>query len=318
VSYNIEHILFHVSNIKSTSFRGHFNIYLPCLESNYIDFAYNRDEPDNAAKVCQPKVRFADHPQGYSTTHAGADEGNTTAIGDLCQAIQPSARPADNALDLKLGFLETRASGRLLLNLDPENQISLQDYQFESLEAFLKATPRRDARLKVGCELAHAVLSLGTSSWIPATWAARDLFLVRDPQAPLPKPYFKHLSLRATLSDKGLRSTSKQTRDSLFMLGVLLLELIFRDQLENQPFRAAMLGPDRKPTAATDLATALIWQQKVEEELGHDLADAVKRCLVCMFEQAATPDLGNPGFIQAVWQQVVLPIESFIRAWNRN
>jgi hypothetical protein len=205
-----------------------------------------------------------------------------------------------------------------MLNLDPADQIPLQGYRIESLEAFVKATPRRDARLKVGCDLVLAILSLGTSSWIPATWTAKDLFLVRDPGVPLPKPYFNHASLRVTLSKKEPRSTAKQTRDSLFALGVLLLELIFRDQLENQPFRAALMGADKRPNAATDLATALMWQQRVEEELGHDLADAVKRCLVCMFEQAATPDLGNSGFVQAVWQQVVIPIESFISAWNRN
>lgn len=283
----------------------------------HADFPFIREEAETAAKISRPMVRFADDPPGNSGAQAGADEG-TTAIDDLCQTIQPSIRLTNDAKHSQVGFLESRARSRLLLNLDPENQMLLQWYRIESLEAFVKATPRRDARLKVGCDLVHAILSLGTSSWIPATWSAKDLFLVRDTDISLPKPYFSHISLRDTLSRNESRSAAKQTQDSLFALGVLLLELIFRDQLENQPFRAALMGADKKPTAATDLATALVWQQKVEEELGHDLADAVKRCLVCMFEQSTTPDLGNSGFVQAVWQQVIQPIETFISAWNRN
>lgn len=271
----------------------------------------------NAAKPTCRTVRFHEDPSSESIPHASTGEF-ATAIQDLCQAIRPPVRPTDDANTSKLGYLESRAKSRLLLNLDPENQIPLQDYEINTLESFLSATPRRDARLKVGRDLILAILGLGASSWTPATWTAKDLLFVRDPAVPIPQPYFRHASLRHSLRRSDPRSAAAQTRASLFALGVLLLELVFRDHLENQPFRAALMGADMKPTAATDLATALIWQQKVEEELGYDLADAIKRCLVCMFEQATTPDLGNSGFVQAVWQQVVRPIDSFLSAWNRN
>lgn len=276
---------------------------------------YSR-EAENAGKVTPRAVRFADDPPATTTVQTGTDEGSQ-AIDDLCRAIKPSLRSDHDANIVRIGYLESKTRSRLLLNLDPENQVLLQDYKMESIEAFVKATPRRDARLKLGCDLALAILSLGTSSWIPATWTAKDLFLIRDPAVPILRPYFSHASLRDSLNGNEPRSTATQTRASLFALGVLLLELTFRDQLENQPFRAALMGADMKPTAATDLATALMWQQKVEEELGHDLADAIKRCLVCMFEQATTPDLGNSTFVRAVWQQVVKPIETFLSAWNR-
>lgn len=280
---------------------------------------YTREEAGHASKLACPTVRFADDASSEPTAQASANEDNT-AIQDLCQAIMPAwpLRPADDATSTKIGYLESETRSRVLFNLDPEDQMSLQNYNIESLEAFMQATPRRDARLKIGCDLAFAILSLGTSTWIPTTWTAKDLFLVKDPAVSLPKPYFKHPWLRELLSSNEPRSPATQTRASLFALGVLLLELTFRDQLENQSFRASKMGADMKPTAASDLATALLWQQKVEEELGHDLADAIKRCLVCMFDQAVTPDLGNSRFVQAVWQQVVRPIESFIRAWNRN
>lgn len=245
------------------------------------------------------------------------DEG-TAAIHDLCQAIKPPMRPIDDVNIPKLGYLVSKARSRLLLNPDPENQVLLQSYKVESLETFVKATPRRDARLKVGCDLAFAILGLGTSPWIPASWTAEDLLIIRDPAASIPKPYFNHASLRSSLSNKETRSSAMQTRASLFALGVLLLELVFGNQLKNQQFRGAMMGEDMKPNATTDLATALLWQQKVEEQLGNVLADAIKRCLVCMFEQASTPDLRNSKFVQAVRDQVIKPIETFVSAWNGN
>lgn len=278
---------------------------------------YTREEAENMGKASPPTVRFADDSPNEPTAEYSIDEGSTV-IYDLCRTINPTTQSIDSINISNLGYLECKSRIRLLLNLDPENQLPLQGYKIESFEAFVRATPRRDARLKVGRDLVLAILSLGTSSWVPASWTAKDLFLIRDPTAPVPMPYFNHTSLRQSLSSNESRSTAKQTRDSLFSLGVLLLELVFRDQLENQQFRAGLMGPNSKPTAVTDLATALLWQQKVEEELGHDLADSIKRCLVCMFEQAATPDLGNSGFVQAVWQQVVRPIESFISAWNRS
>lgn len=271
----------------------------------------------DAGTAPRPTVRFADDSSTEAAAQACYDE-DTKAIHNLCQTIKPSIRATDVASAFKLGYLESRARTKILLNLDPEDQVPLQSFETESLEIFVKDTARRDARLKVGRDLVLSILGLGTSCWTPATWTAKDVFLVRDPAAPIPQPYFRHACLRDSLCSKKPRSPAIQTRESLFALGVLLLELVFRDQLENQPFRAALMGADMKPTAATDLATALLWQQKVEEELGHELADAIKRCLVCMFDQAATPDLGNPSFVQAVWQQVVRPIESFLSAWNRN
>lgn len=117
----------------------------------------------------------------------------------------------DDANTSKLGYLESRARSRLQLKLDPENQIPLQDYAIDSLESFLKATPRRDARLKVGRDLTLAILSLGASSWTPATWTAKDLFLVRDPTVPIPQPYFRHASLRESLGSNEPRSAAVQT-----------------------------------------------------------------------------------------------------------
>lgn len=205
----------------------------------------------------------------------------------------------------------------LHLNLDPTDQASIQQYKFETIEDFLKATPRRDIRIKVGYDLALAIVILGGSPWVPLTWNKKDLFLVTDPSNPVPQPYLNHDSLRQILAVAQEGSAAKKARSTLFSLGVLLLELVFREELESQPFRAKLMGSDGAPNEETDFVTALLWQQRVEEEFGDELADAIKRCLICMFDLAPSPDLNSSAFIQAIWQQVLLPVDKFLSAWNR-
>lgn len=67
---------------------------------------------------------------------------------------------------------------------------------------------------------------------------------------------------------------------------------------------------------AIKLATALMWQRKVEEDLGYQVARAIQRCLTCLFEGVSTYDLSNSGFVSAVWNQVITPMELFLSAWN--
>lgn len=257
-------------------------------------------------------MRFLDQDENKDESEALSDKSHAdaTVIHDLCLAIRQKAK------EPCLGYLESNMQNKLVLNLDPTDQDLFPYFSFETFEAFLSSTPRRDTRIKVGHTLALVVVSLGGSSWIPESWSKSDVFLLQDPSIPVPQPYLSHSSLRKTLVSYGSVPSGKKARQTLFALGVLLLELLFRENLENQPFRVGLMGKDGKPNETTDLATALLWQQRVEEEFGDELAEAIKRCLVCMFDMAPSPDLSNAAFLRAVWQQVLLPIEKFLLAWR--
>ncbi|KAM0479356.1 hypothetical protein ACHAP7_005667 [Fusarium lateritium] len=256
-------------------------------------------------------VRFAAADPESDTLFTTAPEANFSIIRDLCSYL--SGGPCRTSV----GYLQATTSTRLYLNLDPTDQTRIQQHKIETIEAFLKATPSRVTRIKVGFDLALVILMLGGSGWVPQTWNKTDLFLVRDAGNPAPQPFLNLHSLRQTLAVAQEGSAAKKARSILFSLGVLLLELVFREELENQPFRAKLMGSDGAPNEETDFATALLWQQRVEEEFGDELADAIKRCLICIFDMAPSPDLNNSVFIQAIWQQVLLPVDKFLSAWSR-
>ena len=100
------------------------------------------------------------------------------------------------------------------------------------------------------------------------------------------------------------------------MMGVFLLELVYGDELENQPWRAEYFSnATNVANEATDLCTALRWQKRVEGEFGYGLADAIRRCILCSFD--GTPNLESRAFMQAVMEGVVKPVEDFLMAWSR-
>ncbi|KAI0901594.1 hypothetical protein F4806DRAFT_6305 [Annulohypoxylon nitens] len=129
------------------------------------------------------------------------------------------------------------------------------------------------------------------------------------------QPYIPHESFKATLVDKGTSTLKADKADNcMLVLGVLLRELLSGDVMERHEFRSCFLDDKGQPNEYTDLCVAMKWQEKAEREHGSEIADAIRRCILCSFEPA--PDLENSTFIRAVWQGVGVPIEQFLKAWT--
>lgn len=175
----------------------------------------------------------------------------------------------------------------------------------------MKTRPRRDARLKLGLSIASNILKLGPS-WVPESWHKSSLVLLRTSEL-LPNPYISHESIHTALKSPSTPEASR-ARASLLTLGILLLELLFHDTLENQPFRAGYLNGQGKPNNMTDFCTAMEWQKKVEAEFGDRLADVIMLCVRCDF--GPTPDLSSLAFVRAVWLTVAQPLEEFLKVYS--
>lgn len=171
----------------------------------------------------------------------------------------------------------------------------------------MNATPRRASRLELGMAVATTVLKLGPS-WIPESWQKSSLVLLRAPGS-IPQPYISHPSIQTASP-----SSPEKTAATLLALGIMLLELLFCDTLERQPFRADYLGNGGQPNDMTDFCTAMKWQKMVEQEFGDKLAHAIESCLKCAFEPVA--DLSSLAFVQAVWTTVVKPLEEFLQIYS--
>jgi hypothetical protein len=216
------------------------------------------------------------------------------------------------------GCVRIDDSSRAVLHVDPENQTDLRSCKMEDFETFLRTTPRRATRLRVGLTIALNILNLGLTPLLPARWTNKQVFIFHDPGNPVPQPYIGSTwgsdgHLMKQMFALGAGAGGKQARDSIFVLGVLLLELLFRDTLDRQHFRSQMLVMGQA-NDHTDLCAALVWQRRAEEEFGEEIAEAIRKCIVCAFEPA--PDLSSSAFLQAVWMNVVRPLEEFLRAWS--
>jgi hypothetical protein len=250
-------------------------------------------------------VRFAEEHTSTSTLSSSL---SVRKIDNICEiANQSSQQDYDAAeeigLDTRISLHVERQEGRLPLHQT-------------KVEEFIIATPRRDKRMQVALVMLRSILCLGPSPWIPRSWDKSHLILVGKELSD-PRPYFYKSSLLSDLPSLGSSAPQvDKARASLFAIGVLLLELLFRETFEQQPFRAQFLNNMGQANEATDLCAALQWHQRVAEECGYELSDAIRRCIVCAFD--APPNLGDPGFIEAVWYGVVKPLENFLSAWNRD
>ena len=98
-------------------------------------------------------------------------------------------------------------------------------------------------------------------------------------------------------------------QDTLFPLGVMLLELCIGEALEEQHFRDQYLGRDKKPNAFADRSTAKEWQMKASRQTCLDgMSDVIRRCIDCSF--SPTPDLTDEDFrTTTVYSGVVKPLQ---------
>lgn len=202
------------------------------------------------------------------------------------------------------------------------------------LDIFITETASRESRMRASLSMLMTLLVLGPTQWFsPEQRRDRRMtgeFLRTGITNPVSSTTTVFLSFYSpaevaldsvpqpgSLVRRLTMPSADTTRNMLFNMGVFLLELLYGDKLENQPWREEYLGSTVTRTAneTTDLCTALRWQKRAEEEFGYGIADAIRRCILCSFDGA--PDLENRAFLQAVCEGVVKPVENFLAAWTR-
>lgn len=227
-------------------------------------------------------------------------------MGDLCSMLKT---PPDDSTP---GFWKASRDKRVLLLINPAKNDQMK---VQPIEEFLKTTSRRDHRLEQVLGVLDSLLSLGSLPLIPIGWNKSKIFL-HSTDSNKTESYLAHPSLKLAFNeaDAAQQRPDEVAKTYMFTIGVLLLELLFRETLEVQPFRAQFLGPSGEPNEYTDFCTAMQWQKKVVEECGIGLAEAVHKCIVCSFD--APLDLSSGSFVNSVWQGVGRPVEEFLKAWK--
>ena len=181
----------------------------------------------------------------------------------------------------------------------------------------------RHRRFEMAVHIASALLQIYRSPWLSGRWSKDQFFFLANTE----KLYsdYPYLSQMFKLRGKDPLTTDyspepspsaleEDARDSLFAVGVIILELIFGHNIEACDFRHSYYGSDNLPNDQTNISTARKWSQKVLGECGVEIADVVRRCLDCSF--GPRPNLKDKRFKEAVYEGVIRPLADHLKIWK--
>jgi hypothetical protein len=188
-------------------------------------------------------------------------------------------------------------------------------------------------RLILAVQLAVSLLQLHSTPWMSNRWSKRDISFLKtaipspgpntgQPQRPVnvTKPFVSQ-RLVASNRPQANSPTTPPTRHqnpALLDLGILLLELYFGQSIEQKRHPDDM-GSDGQVNSNTDLNTARNWlQESYQLSMSSRYWHATRRCIdVYTFDpMPKNLDLEDAGFLEAVYQQVVVPLEEELKEWQ--
>ena len=168
---------------------------------------------------------------------------------------------------------------------------------------------------RLALSLALGVLRLHDTPWLGRRWGCDDVTLIHQDGKLLAKYPIVSTHLGQAPMPK-LACPAKQAyfapsrNDSLFALGVVLIELCMREPFD-QLSAPEDLTQDSTKHAASDFLTATRLLDEVYDRAGGRYGDAVRRCILCEFDQRKT-SLEDDAFRRAVYDNVVTVLQEAV------
>ena len=225
------------------------------------------------------------------------------------------------------GYLIGNEGQRHYLTIKTKQELNILLPRTASLEDLLLKNGglefRREKRYQVARILALSLLHLHTTPWM-AKLDKKSIVFPRNgldvaTDRPCVLQSFKKMPQNSSTTtqqggaSQNTSTDSEKVKEALISLGILLLELCYGETLESQPFRQRYLRRDGRVGRLTDLKTAREWVQDVANE-EPDLENVVLCCINYTFPQKA--DWNDVEFRQAVYDNIIKPVEDLARAWT--
>ena len=281
------------------------------------------------AQARPKRVSFAPSttlPINNLTTHDPSSDPNCRPSPDLetieclCAAIHKATSGAF-CHGILVDKSETRHRVRVVkpsLPCDSMHAISLKDLLAQAVKV------EKKERLILGVKLALTLLQLHKTPWLEEMWGNQNVFFMKSEEG-LPDSHPHHpflskqfMSPTCTITpcklQESYRTPSLEVRNqSIFALGVLLVELWFNQPLESLRVPADM-GLHNEVNQVTDFATVRRLSEDIYREAGDWYGDAVRRCIYCDFDQRHN-NLESEALKEAVHRGVVSPLEENLRSF---
>ena len=261
-------------------------------------------------------------------SHSAMDSLRLTKIANLCHALHQFQ--CDERHEICLGCLvhEDRSLGVYALRQQPRswaNTVTLHDILKRPSSRSSNhgvSTPQMDVsaiphlskkhRLQLAVTLASTALQLQTTPWLESKWSKEDILFHNGlPEHPYISKTFEKDANAMEAPDHPKKDFSSPIRnESMFNLGVILLELSFGKSLDQ-------LKIEEDPDIYTEYAIARRLVDTLADEESPGYANAAWACIYCDFgSKVKSPSLDNEAFRQAVYDDVVVPLEEEWKHWN--
>ena len=286
---------------------GQGNNIAQAAQTGGLSSQVTTSRPKNSPAGSTPRVAIEaeDYSSQMSTPSVPSER-----IESLCRAmLGPLNLP-------HLGIIvdDHKKQHRILVTKASHSTDTLRTVSLKSLLA--QGLPKKKDRLILGVKLTSSLLQLHNTPWLAESWGSPDvLFMTNDDNPLLDKPWLsKHFpSPTCTILPRqstGQPLCAEVRNQSMFALGVVLIELWFGKPLEN--LREMIdLGPRGEANAVTDFATTRRLSEAIYNDAGEWYGDAVRRCIYSDFNQRYT-SLDTETLKEAVHRGVVLPLESHL------
>ncbi|TVY79992.1 hypothetical protein Focb16_v009426 [Fusarium oxysporum f. sp. cubense] len=241
----------------------------------------------------------------------------STKILDLCGTVrQPFLQTPEACFGLIFNTSVPKARAYDVYPIIPSNYRKRCVRTVTSLNEVLGQNQRHiilseQDRLKLAVVIASSLLQLYGSSWIPKVIRSQDIYLIQGPDDPICDRFFVLQSLpqvKEIVKEENQELTSMRNQ-TLFYLGVLLIELAFGKPLE-------LLRSERDKSSIgsqffTDYRTAKRLVDQVNSFVGPSYGSAVSRCIDGEFHSSEV-GLEDTNLSHDVYTGVVMLLEKSI------
>lgn len=233
-------------------------------------------------------------------------------IKDLCESIE---KLRTSKCGMCLGYLQDTVNARRHGLYWPEKPLMDRSALTSvSLGSMLPSGHQKDSAglsvadsRRLALALSLGVLRLHDTPWLGKEWGRDDITLFKQHKNVLAEHPFVSADLQKKGPTQGGKCSPVIRNETLFALGIVLMELCMGQNFDTL-LAPEDLNPDGTKHAASDFLGSTRILDQVYDRAGKRYGDAVRRCILCEFDQR-TSSLEDDAFRKAVYDNVVAVLE---------
>lgn len=203
---------------------------------------------------------------------------------------------------------------RMCISRDIVSVTSLLSREFKKSGIHRSLKLSRKDRKEISIQVTTALLLLYSTPWITSEWSGAEVVFEnfdRTASSYNLRPYISRRFSAASKCSSNAVLSGKNTQETLFRLGILLLELCIGESLDEH---CLDIGKARTRETEFDIVSEW-WQREAGTAEGPEVAEIIRKCLFFKF-QTDSKNLFDEDLRRAIYNEVVQPLREVPRNFN--